>query len=155
MKPIILISSLLVLNTLVTEVQAKPCTALLLPSLATQVVGIALRNLLENHTVCVGSASPWQAQEYHQTPSGGTNNLIDFKHGANSVNDPTAHDPTAPVGSWAISGNVVSYTYHNSGGTVYHDEVYNNGDTPTTYTFCDQSGNTTNASVVLPGQVVC
>ena len=154
MKPIILMSSLLLLNTLVTEVQAKPCTAPL-PPLATKVTGNALKTLLENHTVCVGSASPWQAQEYHQTPSGAADNLIDFKHGANSVNDPTAHDPTAPVGSWAISGNVVSYTYHNSGGTVYNDEVYNNGDTPTTYTFCDQNDNLTTSSKIISGQVGC
>jgi hypothetical protein len=148
MKPIILISSLLLLNTLVTETQAATCSASL-PLGATQVLDPALTALLQGNTVCVGNASPWQAQEYHQTPSGGTNNLIDFKHGNLSVND-----PTAPVGSWAIdsANNTVSYTYHGS-SIPYVDTVYKNTDG--SYTFCDQSGNTTNASVVLPGQVGC
>ena len=147
MKSIVLISSLLLLNTLMTEAQAKPCNAPLLPPLATHVVGIALKNLLESHTVCVGNSSPWQAQEYHKTPSGAADNLIDFKHGASSPND-----PTAPVGSWTISGNIVSYTYHDS-GTVYNDQVYDNHDS--TYTFCDQNDNLTTASKIISGQVGC
>ncbi len=111
--------------------------------------GVALSTLLVGNTVCVGSTGNWQAQEWHQGSSGLANNLIDFKHGAGSVND-----PTAPVGSWAIdsTNNTVSYTYHGS-TTPYVDTVYDNGNS--TYTFCDASGNTTIASAIKPGQQGC
>jgi hypothetical protein len=145
MKSIVLISSLLLLNPLTTDALAATCSATL-PIGATQVVGTALNTLLESHTVCVGNASPWQAQEYHQTPSGAVNNLIDYHQGS------VANDPTAPVGFWTISGDKVSYTYHGS-VTAYNDEVYDNHDA--TYTFCDQSNNITTASKILSGQVGC
>ncbi len=106
---------------------------------------VALKTLLEGSTVCVGVANNWQGQEYHQGPSGGMNNLIDYKHGPSSKND-----PTAPVGTWAISGNTVNYSYHD--GLNYTNTVYDNGNG--TYTFCDTNGNTTTASIKL-GQVGC
>ena len=110
--------------------------------------GITLSTLLPNNTVCVGSAGNWQGQEYHKTPSGAADNLIDYHHGNTSTTD-----PIAPVGSWSInsSNNTVNYTYH--GGLTYTDTVYDNGNG--TYTFCDTNGNTTTAIAIKPGQVGC
>jgi hypothetical protein len=109
--------------------------------------GITLSTLLQNNTVCVGSAGLWQGQEYHKTPSGAMDNLIDYHHGKTSTTD-----PIAPVGSWSISDDTVNYTYH-GGSTPYKETVYNNGDG--TYTFCDQNGIATMASSIKPGQVGC
>jgi len=108
--------------------------------------GITLSTLLVGNTVCVGSAGLWQAQEYHKAPSGAQNNLIDYHHGNGSTTD-----PTAPVGSWSITGNTVNYTYH--GSSTYTDTVYDNGNG--TYTFCDSNGNTTIASAIKAGPVGC
>ena len=147
MKPIMLISSLLLLNTLLTQAQAATCSATLPPA-AVQVVNPALITLLQGNTVCVGTIGNWQAQEYHKSPSGTVDNLIDYHQGTNTS------DPTAPIGSWSISisNNTVSYTYHE--GSNYTDTVYNNGDG--TYSFCDQFSNTaTKAIAIKIGQVAC
>jgi len=110
--------------------------------------GVALSTLLAGNTVCVGSTGNWQAQEYHKTPSGAADNLIDFHHGSSSTTD-----PIAPVGSWSINSinNTVSYTYH--GGSNYTNTVYDNGNG--SYTFCDANGNTTIVNAIKAGQVGC
>ena len=147
MKLIILISSLLLLNTLITKAQAATCSAALPPA-AVQILNPSLTTLLQGNTVCVGTIDNWQAQEYHKAPSGTIDNLIDYHQGSN------ISDPTSPIGSWSISipDNTVSYTYHE--GSNYTDTLYNNGDG--TYTFCDQFSNTaTKAIAIKIGQVAC
>ena len=137
-------------NTTPLEVSSN--TAGLAPSIITVATplnnGVALNILLSGNTVCVGSTGNWQAQEYHKTPSGATDNLIDFHHGNTSTTD-----PIAPVGSWSINSinNTVSYTYH--GGSSYTNTVYDNGNG--SYTFCDTNGNTTIVSAIKAGQVGC
>ncbi|RIZ66990.1 MAG: hypothetical protein D0531_01595 [Methylococcales bacterium] len=137
-------------NTTPLEVSSN--TAGLAPSITTVATplnnGVALNILLSGNTVCVGSTGNWQAQEYHKTPSGATDNLIDFHHGNTSTTD-----PIAPVGSWSINSinNTVSYTYH--GGSSYTNTVYDNGNG--SYTFCDTNGNTTIVSAIKAGQVGC
>ena len=135
-------------SSLVVSASSKDIT----PTIATssQIIGngITLSTLLQNNTVCVGSAGNWQGQEYHKTPSGALDNLIDYHQGKTSTTD-----PIAAVGSWSInsSNNTVNYTYH--GGLTYTDTVYDNGNG--TYTFCDTNGNTTTASAIKLGQVGC
>ncbi len=81
-----------------------------------------IANVLSGNTVCVGSAPTWQAQEQHLV--GGV--LTDYKRGAGH---PT--DPTAQVGTWAISGTggnaAVVYNY---GGTQYSYGVCSTNTTP-------------------------
>jgi hypothetical protein len=147
MKLIILISSLLLLNTLITEAQTATCSAALSPA-AVQVLNPALITLLQGNTVCAGNIGNWQAQEYHKAPSDTMDNLIDYHQGTNTS------DPTSPIGSWSISipNNTVNYTYHE--GSNYTNTLYNNGDG--TYTFCDQFSNTaTKAIAIKIGQVAC
>jgi hypothetical protein len=135
-------------SSLVVSASSKDITPTI--STSSQIIGngITLSTLLQNNTVCVGFAGNWQGQEYHKTPSGALDNLIDYHHGKTSTTD-----PIAAVGSWSInsSNNTVNYTYQ--GGLTYTDTVYDNGNG--TYTFCDTNGNTTTASAIKLGQVGC
>ena len=135
-------------SSLVVSASSQDITPIIKTSSQLLGNGITLSTLLQNNTVCVGSAGNWQGQEYHKTPSGALDNLIDYHHGKTSTTD-----PIAAVGSWSInsSNNTVNYTYH--GGLTYTDTVYDNGNG--TYTFCDTNGNTTTASAIKPGQVGC
>lgn len=82
---------------------------------------VQIAAVLSGNTVCVGSAPTWNAQEQHIV--GGV--LNDYKRGAGH---PT--DPTAQVGTWAISGTggnaAVVYNY---GGTQYSYGVCSTGQT--------------------------
>lgn len=60
---------------------------------------------LAGKTVCVGTGSPWTAQEYHQ--AGGA--LIDWKRGLAA---PGNVDPTKQVGTWNVVGDQVQYLYN-------------------------------------------
>ncbi len=76
-----------------------------------------LETLLASKTVCYRTAgsTDWTWQEYHATPNGGANNLIDYKRGAGH---PT--DPTKPVGSWSVgSGANAAVRYSYTGGASY------------------------------------
>lgn len=113
-----------------------------------------LSGLLQGNTVCDGSPGNWKGQEWHENAAP-PKNLIDYKHGPSSTND-----PTAPVGQWSISGDTVTYGYYKdtnnpAAGTVnYSNKVWQKSDG--TYDFCD--GNTlqlvTNVTIQT-GQGAC
>jgi len=148
MKRIILPSVLLLMG--VTG-EAMAACAEDLPNCYTQVTD--LTGFLPNKTVCDGSSGNWNGQEWHSGSSGQVKNLIDYKHGSSSTND-----PTAPIGTWSISGVTVTYGYYNdtnnpAAGTVnYSNQVWQKKDG--TYDFCD--GNTLKANVTIQtGQGAC
>ena len=99
---------------------------------------------LGGKTVCVGAAPTWDAQEFHQTPSGAANNLIDFKRGPGH-----ATDPTGPVGKWTLVGDQINYNY-GTGGNYTYDVYEKNGD----YSFC-VGANERAAATIRTGQVGC
>ncbi len=111
--------------------------------------------LLPNNTVCDGSPGNWKGQEWHSGSSGQAKNLIDYKHGSSSAND-----PTAPIGEWSISGNTVTYGYYKdtnnpAAGTVNSsNKVWQKSDG--TYDFCDSNTLQLVANVTIQaGQGAC
>jgi hypothetical protein len=73
-----------------------------------------LSSALSRNTVCVAKGGGWENQEYHAGSAAG-GNIIDYKKGPT---DPV--DPTATIGTWAISGNGrnTQVTYSYSGGSI-------------------------------------
>lgn len=118
-----------------------------------------LSDLLVGKTVCVPNGSGWDAQEYHQSPSGAADNLIDWHSGPRDPSKGKKElpntDPTDPVGKWKINGNgtenaTITYDYGDS--AVYVNTVHNNGDG--TYSFCNNEGTETIATI-QSGQGAC
>jgi len=65
-----------------------------------------LNRLLRNNTICNGNSGIWKEQEWHKSGSP-TKNLIDYKLGPSSTND-----PTSPVGEWSISDDTIIHRYY-------------------------------------------
>lgn len=150
MKRIILTSVLLLMGA--AEESMAACVNDV-PACYTQVTN--LTSLLPGKTVCNGSSGNWNGQEWHSGSSGQAKNLIDYKHGPSSTND-----PAAPIGHWAISGATVAYGYYqepnNPGaGTVSSSyKVWQKADG--TYDFCDSNTSTLVTNVtVQSGQGAC
>ena len=148
MKRIILTSVLLLMGVMGEAMAACADNATIC---YTQVTN--LPTFLPDKTVCDGSPGNWKGQEWHSKSSGLAKNLIDYKHGPSSTND-----PTAPVGEWSISGDTVTYGYYKEtnspgAGTVpYSYKVWNKGDG--TYDFCNGGALVTNVTIQT-GQGAC
>lgn len=99
---------------------------------------------LAGKTVCVGASPTWDAQEFHQTPGGTANNLIDFKRGPGH-----AIDPTSPVGTWSIEGDQIRHNYGVGANYIY--DVYEKSGS---YSFCVGASEKA-AATVRSGQVGC
>jgi hypothetical protein len=146
MKRIILTNVLLLLGVIGEAMAA--CAVDPNDSCYTQVTNLA--GLLQNNTVCDGSSGNWKGQEWH---SGSAGELIDYKHGASSTND-----PTAKIGEWSASGNVVNYGYYNdtnnpaAGSATYSYTVWQKSDG--TYDFCNGGALVTNVTIQT-GQGAC
>jgi hypothetical protein len=150
MKLIILIISLLLLNTLMTETLAASCPT---TGQVTDATSTTLNNLLSGNTICVLPLPPhvswgWEFQEYHQA----SGSLIDWKQGASSVTD-----PTVAIGTWSISGigeaTQVTYNYTNGGSSTYTYTVFDNGG-GSSYSFCS-AGIVVVTGTIKPGQGAC
>lgn len=128
--------------------------------LATRVTN--LTGLLNGNTVCVGSGSSWQAQEYHEV---GTNKLIDYKHGPKVPKTMPEqpglggwNDWTDQVGNWALSNDgtnsaTVDYDYDRNGAYEYSNAVYEKSGQ---YYFCTNNTDQTNISnIKIGGPAAC
>lgn len=109
-----------------------------------QLTDTALSSALSLKTVCVGSSGNWSNQEYHTGTTGGS--VIDYKKGSG---DPI--DPTTPVGTWAVGGSQVTYTY--AAGGTYAYTVWQNGDS--TLDFCNGAAPVVAGAKVISGQGPC
>ncbi len=89
----------------------------------------ALTLYLENKTICVNS--PEFSQEEHHI--GGE--LWDYKKG-----DLDSVDPRERIGGWLISGDEISYTYLDGGGSGTYTIQFNSG----TYAYCNGSSQIAN-----------
>jgi len=120
----------------------------------------SLQQRLGGMTVCKMNAAntDWEWQEFHKTPEGRPNNLIDYKKGPDHP-----VDPTTPVGSWSVNppggGNnrIQTVTYNYGGTTIYTFSVWAQGPGGTgPYNFCSEQGATDvlNATLIS-GQGPC
>ncbi len=112
------------------------------PSL--QLTDAALASALSLKTVCVGSTGNWTNQEYHTGVTSG--DVVDYKKGNG---DPV--DPTTTIGTWAVSGSQVTYTYTAGGSFPY--TVWQNGDL--TLDFCNGTTAVVSGAKVISGQGPC
>lgn len=122
---------------------ALVCTDALADCSTNQVTGSAINTLLSGSLVCgrpaagYGGSTADRWQEEHQ--AGGQ--LFDYKRGPG---DPV--DPREQVGTWASSGNSVTYTY--GSGTVTYDGLYQV--TGSTYSFCQGTSEIVRANITNP-----
>ena len=117
------------------------------PSGSTAVTGTALQSLVSGATLCAASstnADTWQ--EYHSGSSGGT--LTDYKLGPGNPVDPTAN-----VGTWALSSGVLTHTY--SAGGSFGWLVCQVGSSKTYNLVSTGSSGTIYGANFLVGQVFC
>ena len=128
-KPILFTAALLLATAMTGEAMAAVACS------GTQITdgsSPTLSALLSGNTMCQGSGATITAQEGHI--AGGS--LNDYKKGPT---DPV--DPTAVIGSWAVSGagpsTIVTYTY---GTNVFSYNVFLKGGAAgqngSTYSFC-------------------
>lgn len=123
--------------------QAQSCNC----SGAEQVKEPALTTTLTGNTVCVAKPGGWEVQEQHR-PGG---QLWDYKRGSGHP-----VDPTAQVGTWAISGSGAnSAVTHSYGANVYSYKVCQVGTSITNYGFCPTGGGPTIMLTIKPGLVGC
>lgn len=138
----LIITSIVLLAGISGEAMAVDCTN-------NQVVDTAITTAVSSKTVCASIPGGDKWQEYHQTPAGAANNLIDYKKGPSH-----AVDPTKPVGTWSTSENgsnsVVTYNY-GPGGSYSYKVYLNSGQ----YTFCGVGSAPTLDVTLLSGQVSC
>jgi len=104
-----------------------------------------LNSLLNLSLVCgrPGGSYPGSANDRWQEQHRASSQLWDYKQGASTV------DPTKQVGTWGISGSVVTHTY---GSSPFSWTVHNNG---TFYSFCTNVGGSEHvrAFISTPGSL--
>ncbi|MDD2658798.1 MAG: hypothetical protein PHY54_03835 [Methylococcales bacterium] len=146
MKRIILTNVLLLMGVIGEAMAA--CAVDVNNSCYTQVTNLA--GLLTGNTVCDGSSGNWKGQEWH---SGSAGELIDYKHGPSSTND-----PSAKIGEWSAAGGTVTYGYFKdtnnpaAGTATYSYTVWQKADG--TYDFCNGGALVTNVTIQT-GQGAC